>query len=457
MSSRNAVTDEPKLADRKVDGEGDYETTTVVVDQGRSRKVLLAAAAGLVLLLLVYLFLIRESTPAGEGAAGVTAPAPAPPAAVSTVPAVSRELPTYIQASGSLEPFEQTDVAPLVGGKVVAVSFEEGQFVRRGQVLVRLDDRDARIRIEQAQAAVTQARANVDQARANLGLGRGDTLDPTEVAEVRSARAQLDLADANERRYRALVETGDIPRAQYDEVKARADTARQAYEAALAKARAGGAGIDVARSGVDAAEAQLAAARKALSDMVIAAPLSGYVSNRPVAVGEWVTTSTPVATIVQNDTLKLMLQVSEADAARVRTGMAVTLRVDAFPDREFGGTVSAIIPALDPTSRALTAVVQVLNPDGALKPGMFATARVVEPAAGRVGILVPREALVGASGGASQVFVVSGDRATARVVQTGREVDGLVEIVTGVQEGEEVVTSGASSLQDGQSIVRSAR
>lgn len=457
MNSQKLLTEEPRATDRSNPPPAETRAgdEIVVVRSNRMYHVLAAAAAGLVLLLLVYFLAIRESAPAPAVAPGAeTAVAPVP---VSTFAAVARELPTYIQASGSLEPFERTDVAPLVPGKVVSVAADEGDFVRRGQILAKLDDRDARIRLDQAQAALEQARANVQQVRANLGLGRGDRLDPTEVAEVRSAKAQLELAEANERRYRQLLETGDIPRAQYDEVKARADTARQAYEAALAKAKAGGAGIDVASSGVAAAEAQVVAARKAIADTVITAPLSGYVSSRQIAVGEWVTTTTPIATLVQNDTLKLMLQVAEADAARIRVGMPVMLRVDAFPDREFAGTISAVIPALDPASRALEAVVQVRNPEGALKPGMFATARVVEPATGRIAVLVPREAVVKTATGASRVYVLSGDRAVARVVETGREVDGMVEIASGLSEGDEVITSGAASLEDGATVVRQAR
>jgi multidrug efflux pump subunit AcrA (membrane-fusion protein) len=172
------------------------------------------------------------------------------------------------------------------------------------------------------------------------------------------------LAQTNERRYRSLLETGDVPQAQYDEIKARADTAQKTYEATLAKAKAGGAGIEVASSGVEAARANLDLAKKALADTVITAPLSGYVAERPAAVGEWLTNTSKIATIVQVDTLKLMLNVAESDAARIRMGMSVKLRVDAFPEREFGGNVAAIIPALDPSSRSLVVQVDVPNPGG---------------------------------------------------------------------------------------------
>jgi multidrug efflux pump subunit AcrA (membrane-fusion protein) len=372
------------------------------------------------------------------------------------VAAVKREVPLYLEASGSLTPYESTDVAPLVAGKVVATPVDAGSYVRAGQVIARLDDRDARLNVERAAAAVSQAEAAVKQQRATLGMSGGGELDPTKVAEVQSAKADLELARANEARYRRLVESGDVPRAQYDEFRARAETALRAYEAALAKARSGGAGVDVQEGALQAARAQLAIARKALADSTIVAPLSGYVVERPAAVGEWVTTASRIATIVQSDTLKLLLQVSESDAARVRVGMPVSLRVQAFPDREFRGAVAEIIPALDPASRALVTVVGVPNPDGALKPGMFATARVLEPSAGNVGVLVPTEAVVRTGTGTSLVYVIRDDRAEARAVQTGPEVDGMTQIVQGVAEGEEVATAGADRLTDGAAITKGA-
>jgi multidrug efflux pump subunit AcrA (membrane-fusion protein) len=456
MTSRNAVEEPEEVsASRGRDVEHIY-VERVPSDGRKMRRVLIAAVAGLVVLLLVYVGFVRRRAATAAPAAS-TAAAPAAPVPISTVAAVKQEIPVYIQTTGSLTPYETTDVASQVAGRVVSTPVDAGAYVRQGTVIARLDDRDARLRVEQAQAAVSQAEAAVKQARANLGLAGGQQLDPERVPEVASARSQMELAEANERRYRALVETGDVPQAQYDEFRSRAETARKAYEAAVAKARSGGAGIDMQLSALESARAQLGMARKALADCVITAPLSGYVANRQTAVGEWVTTSSVIATIVQNDTLKLLLQVAEADAARVREGMPVRLRVDAFPDREFAGTVAEIIPALDTASRSLIAVVGVLNPDGALKPGMFATARVVEPSAGKVGILVPAQAVIRSATGSGVVYVVANDRAEARAVQTGQEVDGMVQIVEGVAEGEEVATAGADKLADGATIVRSAR
>jgi multidrug efflux pump subunit AcrA (membrane-fusion protein) len=179
MSLRNTL-EEPEIA------EHDHTISHVVPAERaarRTRRMLLGAAIGLAVMLAVYLLVVRgSSTPAAAPAAGPVAPAA--PVAITTVAAVERELPVYLEASGSLTPYESTDVAPEVAGQVVSTPVDAGSFISQGAVLARLDDRDARLRVEQAEANVQQAEAALRQARASLGLQRGEQLDPSRVAEV---------------------------------------------------------------------------------------------------------------------------------------------------------------------------------------------------------------------------------------------------------------------------------
>lgn len=441
----------------KVETSRDFEPAPPAVSNpsSRNRKVLIAAALGALVVVLIYFFGIRGRTSSSAALARESTPAAAP-VTVSTAVTVVREIPSYIEASGSLIAFETTDVAPLVPGKITETPINEGRFVRRGDVIARMDDRDARLRVQQADAAVRQAQATVKQAKETLGMSAGAS-NPTLVAEVESAKATWNLAEVNERRYASLLKSGDVSQAQYDEFKARADTARTSYDAALAKAKSGWASIDVQESALASATAARDMARKALNDTVIVAPLDGYVAERPTAVGEWVTTASRIVTIVQSDRLKLLLQVSESDASRVSVGMSAAVKVDAYPDRDFTGSVATIIPALDPAARALIAVIVVPNAEGLLKPGMFGTAKVLESAASVNGVVVPADAIVKTPSGASIVYVVTGDRAVAHTVQVGQSIDTMVHIVSGLDEGVDVVTSGAGALSDGAAIVPTAR
>src|SRR5215207_4141273 len=157
-----------------------------------------------------------------------------PPAVyATTAPAIMRDLPRFVEATGSLAGDEQTDVAPIVGGRVVSVGVDLGTYVQKGQVIAQLDSGDARLRLEQAQAGLAQANSAVTQAEARLGLAPGQRFDPTKVAEVGAARAAYDLAEKNLRRYQQLLESGDIARSAYDQQRAQRDQLREQYQAAL--------------------------------------------------------------------------------------------------------------------------------------------------------------------------------------------------------------------------------
>ncbi|HYJ46854.1 MAG TPA: efflux RND transporter periplasmic adaptor subunit, partial [Pyrinomonadaceae bacterium] len=372
---------------------------------------------------------------AGRGGAdGVAVP-------VTTARAVSHEVPTTIEATGSLTATESSDVASQGSGQVISTPVNVGAFVHGGTVLARLNDRDARLRLQQAKASEQQATAAIRQAEARLGLGPNGHFDASAIPEVRTAAATYDsavaqqrLAEANARRYADLVETGDVARSVYDQYRTQADTARaqansarQQLETAINLARQNNQAIQTAQAGLESARAATAIAAKALSDTIIRAPYAGYVSARPVAIGEYVTPASVIATILLTNPLKLQLQVPELEAPRVQIGMAVALSVDAYPDRTFNGRVSAINPAIDPTSRAFTVEAEVENPDNALRSGMFVTARISLPG-GKSGVFVPREAVVNDQNTNSyRVFTVDGETAHLQVVQVGNEENGMVQ------------------------------
>jgi multidrug efflux pump subunit AcrA (membrane-fusion protein) len=402
----------------------------------------------------------------GETGAGAAEAADAPAVAVTTVRVESREVPSFIQATGSLTANESSDVAPQTSGQVVSTPVNIGAFVRQGAVIARLNDKDARLRLRQSQAAVQQAVAGVRQAEARLGLGPNGRFDASTIPEVRSAAAAYDaalaqqrLAEANARRYAELVETGDVARSVYDQYRTQADTARaqsnnarQQLETAINQARQNNQAIQTAQAQVASAQAQVAISQKAVEDTQVRAPYSGYVSARPIAVGEYVTPASVIATILLTNPLKLELQVPEMQAPSLRLGMPVSLTVDAYRDRQFGGTITAINPAIDPASRSIMVEASIQNPDNALRSGMFVTARITM-AGGNQSIFVPREAVVNDQNTNSyRVFVVQGTTAHLRVVQVGDEENGMIQILSGVQANEEVATSNLQQLYEGAKV-----
>lgn len=395
-----------------------------------------------------------------------TTEAAGPVVVVTTTKAIAREVPSYIQATGTLTANETSDVAPQTSGQVVATPVSVGAFVSQGAVIARLNDKDARLRLRQAQSGVQQAVAGVRQAEARLGLRPGGNFDASTIPEVRAAnsnleqaQAELRLAEANERRYAELVETGDVAVSVYDQyrtardtARARVNNARQLLESAINTARQSNQAIQSAEAAVETARAQVAIAQKAVTDAVVRSPYAGYVSNRPIAVGEYVTTASIVATVLRTNPLKLQLQVAEAEAPFITQGMGVSLEVDAYKNKKFAGQVVAVNPAIDPVSRAATVEAAVENGDNALRAGMFVTARIVRPGGNR-SVFVPRAAVFSDQNTQSfRVFVIQGDTAKLRVVQIGTEEGDLVQILSGVEADETVATSNLQQLYEGARV-----
>jgi RND family efflux transporter MFP subunit len=369
---------------------------------------------------------------------------------VTTAAAIKRELPRFFEATGSLAGDEQTDVAPQTAGKVVAVGVDIGSYVKRGAMLVRLDDAELKLRVDQAAAQVEQAKANVRQAEEKIGLRSGQAFDPNKVAEVSAARVALDLAEKNLKRAEKLIESGDVSRQFYDEQRARRDQLKEQYDVALAQARQNFAGVDVARTNVANAQAALALARKNLSYAVIPAPIDGFVTERTADLGEYVSPQQKVVTIVKTNPLRIRIDIPEQAIPEVKVGQSVSIKTSAWPDKNFAGRVARIAPNVSATSRTLTVEAEIENSGNALKPGQFATVRMLQERAAPA-VLIPARAVV-TEAGVSRVFVIKDGHAEQRLVQTGQTEGDLIEIRQGVAADEQVATSNLEQLTDGITV-----
>ncbi len=400
--------------------------------------------------------------------AGVAEASALQPVEITTSQAITRNVPAFVQATGSFTADETSDVASQASGQIIATPVDVGAFVKQGQVVARLDDRDAKLRLQQTQAAARQAESALRQAEAKIGLDKDGQFNASVVPEViaakqnyEAAEAQARLAETNAKRYEHLVSTGDVAqivadqyRTQADTARAQANAAKKQYEVAINTARQNNQGIAVAQAALESARAQVGIAKKAVADTVITAPLSGFISDRPVALGEYVTPQSKIVTILKSNPIKLKLQLPESDATAAHVGASVTATVAAFPDREFSGVITAINPALDAASRTVTAEVDIINPDNKLKAGMFASARLIQHG-GSDGIFVPTSAVMKeASETSVRIYVVEGEAVRLRVAQVGESQGDVVRILNGVKAGETVATSNLEQLYDGALIRR---
>ena len=402
--------------------------------------------------------------------AAAAGPAGPKTVSVTTAQAVTRTVPAACQETGTFVADETSDIAPLVAGRVIATPVNVGDFVKRGQVVCELDHRDAQLRLDQAKAALDQATAGVRQSQSRIGFSGQGTFDPAMMPEAVAARAALESAQAQARqaaadakRYENLVTSGDVSRSAFERARtqqetaeAQANAARQQYEAALNGARQSWGAVENSQASLEGMRAQLAQAEKALADTTIHAPFDGFVTARPVAAGEYVALANKIATIVRMGVMKLELQTPEQLAARGKVGMTVLARVAAYPDRDFTGKITAVNPSVDPNSRVFILEARFDNPKGELRPGMFATARVLLPG-GESAVFVPRNAVVrDKTTDSYQVFTVDNNTAHLHVVVTGEADGGQIRIVNGLTGNETVATSGQNELFDGAPVQASA-
>ncbi|MGB4989540.1 MAG: efflux RND transporter periplasmic adaptor subunit [Pyrinomonadaceae bacterium] len=383
---------------------------------------------------------------------------------VTTAQAVVKPIPTYFEATGNLASDAQTDVAPAVAGKIVEVNFDVGGYVTKGSVLVRLDVRDAQIRLEQAQAQVEQQKkavgtaiAALRQAQVRLGVGDGESFDIETFSQVKATRANLALAEKELTRATRLYATGDVSKAILDQRQAQRDAllgqldeSRSNAAVAVKAINSAEAQVAAVRSGIATAETQVDQAKKAVTDTVIYSPISGYVSERIADPGEYISPSAPntkIATIVRTSTLRLKIDVPEASIGKVATGQSISLQTSANPDRNFAGTVARILPAVNTTARTLTVEAEVPNPDGLLKPGQFATVRITQSQAENA-VMVPASA-VKTEGDTHKVYVIKDGIAREQLVQLGLLEGDLIQVKRGVNEGDTVATGNVGQLVDG--------
>ena len=405
------------------------------------------------------------------------------PVEVSTEAAVIRPIPTYIEATGSLVSDLQTDVAPAVAGKIVEVNFDLGSYVNQGDILVRLDSRDAQIRLEQAQAqvaqqrnAVAQANAAADQALANLrqtqarlGIKDGQSYRIDDFPQVKTISAQLELAEKELQRSQKLLESGDISRSIYDQrrsqrdaligqledARANAAVAVRAIDAARAAYESAKAAAETAKAAVATLETQVAAAQKALSDTIVRSPISGYIAEKNADVGEYISPNTPnskLATIMRISTLRIRIDIPEQTIGKVATGQSVSLQTASYPDRKFAGTITRISPNVNLTARTLTVEAEIQNSDGLLKPGQFATVRITqskpEPA-----VMIPAKA-VKTVGDINSVFIVKDGIAHEQFIKLGMLEGDLIQVKSGVIEGDRVIVTNLDKVRDGMPVVQ---
>ncbi len=391
--------------------------------------------------------------------------------AVVTVAAVRRaDVMAQVLAPGSVTGIRDAKLGPKTSGRVAVVLVKEGQHVTAGTPLLQLDTSDLSAQESQAQANVAAARARLAEVLAGA-RPEERRMNENQVVQAQaalgSAQASLSLAQANVERMRSLNAQGAVSKLELDtaetqarvaqaqvaQAQAQYDSARQSWGMMRVGSRAED--IQQARAQLAQAEAGLALVRVQIHDATIYAPFAGTITQRNVEPGETVSSltsssTTPLFVLSQLDDVYVELSVTEEHRTEVRPGQAATMEIVGLPRQVFTGRVEEVRPAATVANRSFGVKVRVPNPNGVLRPGMFARGTIVVRVRPQV-LQVPERAVVMATSG-PVVFVVRDGHAIRTAVALGQQSEGFVEVTSGLAEGEPVVVEGQEGLTDNQPV-----
>jgi RND family efflux transporter MFP subunit len=354
-------------------------------------------------------------TPGGAGAGGRGGGRGSgrPSLTVDTATASRHEVIEYITVVGNLIGDATVDVVPRVAGRIESLPVKLGDRVNKGQLIAKIEDRELLQQIKQVEQNVLVNNATVTQRESDLQL-RKSTLD----------------------RQKSLLAQGLATRQTIEDADAAHNSAIAAVE--LAKAQLG------------QTQARLDELKITLSNTSIVSPVDGFIGRRNLDQGAFAGANTPIVSVVDIRTVRLISNLVEKDFKRVKAGVVALIDVDAFPGEQFTGVVSRVAPVFDAATRTAPMEIEVPNPGYRLKPGMFARVRLTvdrRPDA----LTVPRNAVVD-SEGKRGVFLVDGQSAKFQPVTTGLQDSDRIEILEGLAEGTRVITTGALALRDGDRI-----
>jgi cobalt-zinc-cadmium efflux system membrane fusion protein len=370
-----------------------------------------------------------------NGKPGASAPKPK----VKAAAVEQRQQRRVVEAVGTLFAYDEVTVSSEAEGRVEEVMVDVGDRVGKGQTLARVSPVEFQLTVDQQQAALRQARA-----RLGLSETDGELKDARQAAEVKKAAADLTDAEQKYKRAQSLLETGVIPRQQYDEAEARYKAAKATYDLAMQQ-------VENMRASMQQTQASLNLANKRLRDTQIRAPFAGHVKAREVTTGQYLKVQTPVMTIVNIDPLRARLSVPEKMSPWVRVGREVKLSLEAYPGREFAGRISRINPSVDEKNRTFEIEALVSNRGGELKPGSFVKATIQSDKVDQI-LVIPYNAAVYLFG-AYKVFVLQGQTVKEREVKLGDRLGDLVEVIEGLGAGEKIaVGAGGPQLKDGLEV-----
>ncbi|WP_082643363.1 efflux RND transporter periplasmic adaptor subunit [Methylobacterium sp. GXS13] len=353
--------------------------------------------------------------------------------AVRTLSATEDDQPMMLTLPGQTEPFDHADIFARATGYIAERRVDIGSRVKKGDLLVRITAPDLDQQARQAEAQLGQFQAQLAVAHAN----------------VEQAKANVTLANATDARTSTLAGQGWASKQNADQTRASMLTATAALTAADAN-------VKVAEANITAQQAKVDRLRTLTTFENVVAPFDGVVTARMVDVGDLVHADsgggTPLFSIDSTDVLRVTVQVPQSAAVGIHDGVQARVRVAQMPDKVLDGTVSRSSVALRSSVRTLDTEVDVKNPDGILRPGLYVAVTFAVPRT-HPRVTVPSEALIFDATGTRVAVVQPDDTVQLRPITIARDLGTRLELRTGLESGETIVLNPPASLMDGARVV----
>jgi HlyD family secretion protein len=365
---------------------------------------------------------------------------------VEAYEAIRGDLVQTVVASGRIITPQRLSVGAVVTEHVVRIPVNEGQKVRKGDVLIELDDKDERAALEQARASVAQAEAKVRQLR-EVGLPAAEQTLLQAEATALNARQQFE-------RTKTLRERGFVVQSQLDDAQRAVDIAESQLRAARLQVETNkptGSDFALAQTALEQARASLRAAQVKLEQTVIKAPVDGILIARNVEVGDVVQPGKELMGLAPAGETQVDVMIDERQLSRLALGQKALGSADAFPDQRFAAELVYINPAVDPLRGSVEVKLKVPDPPSYLVQDMTASVDI-EVARKADTVYVPTETVRDANGGQPWALVIRGFRAVRQPVKLGLRGDRRIEILDGVEAGDELIPATNGVVKAGQRV-----
>jgi HlyD family secretion protein len=360
---------------------------------------------------------------------------------VDAYPATISELVQTVVASGRVITPQRITISAETTGRVNAIPVSEGQTVKRGQLLIQLNDQDERASLAQATAAVSQAEAKLRQLR--------EVALPTASQSLKQTQTNVEQARKQYERTRDLQARGFYSQAQLDEAKRNYDVINSQVSAARLQVEANrpaGSDLALALAAVAQANASLHLAQVKLNENAILAPADGTLISRSVESGDVVQAGKELMVLAADGETQILVQLDEKNLAKLALGQKVLGSADAYADQRFDAVVSYINPGIDATRGAVEVKMTVLKPPAYLRQDMTVSVDI-ETARRSDALVIPTGALHDASSNAPWVLVVRNNYTVKQPVKLGLRGDNSVEVLSGLKAGEAVILTAVGIIK----------